>query len=95
MIDIFFIVLQLVAMGSLTYCYVPQIRKLYEDKNADALPIAFWGWLSIGLVANVLISLRSGLIGGGWSMFIIQVINGSLAIWVLVLVFIYQKRSRS
>lgn len=84
--------LQLIAMGAMTYCYVPQIRKLLKDKNADAQPFWFWFWLSIGLSANVLISLRSGLIGGGWTMFYVQLVNTTLAMWTLGLVYKYQRR---
>ena len=56
--------------------------------------VTYWAMLSIGLVANVYISYQSALIGGGWSMFAIQVVNSLMAIWTLGLVYKYQKSRR-
>lgn len=85
--------IQIIAMSMIGACYIPQIYKLIQTKNADSQAISFWVMLSIGLVANVYISYQSALIGGGWSMFVIQVVNSLLAIWTLGLVYKYQKVS--
>ena len=84
--------IQIIAMSMIGACYIPQIYKLIQTKNADSQAISFWVMLSIGLVANVYISYQSALIGGGWAMFVIQAINASLSIWTLGLVYEYQKR---
>ena len=84
-------VVQMIAMIMIGVCYIPQIYKLIQTKNADSQSITFWIMLSVGLVANVYISYQSALAGGGWSMFAIQVVNGLLSIWTTGLVYKYQK----
>lgn len=83
--------IQFIAMSMIGACYVPQLIKLYRTKNADSQSIAFWIMLSIGLLANVYIAYQSASIGGGWAMFVIQVVNTALALWTLLLVYVYQK----
>lgn len=83
---------QLIGMSALTFCYVPQIVNLYKTKSAEGQMVWFWRILSIGLAANVYISLFTGLSGGGWQMFILQSANTTLSVWTLILVEIYGRR---
>lgn len=85
---------QTVAMLAMTICYFPQIKDLYKSKDADGINVNFWRILTIGLYANVYISLNTGLDGGGWVMFIVQVMNSVLSTVTWFLVEKYQKESR-
>ncbi len=84
---------QAVAMFMIAACYAPQITKLIKTKNADSQSLAFWIMLSIGLLANVYISIQSALSGGGWAMVAIQVVNTAMSMWTMVLVYVYQKQA--
>ena len=84
-------VAQTVAMVAMTICYFPQIKQLYITKKADDMNVFFWRILTLGLLANVYISMKTGLAGGGWVMFVVQVMNTLLSTVTWVLVEIYQR----
>lgn len=84
--------LPMVATLFLTLCYVPQIVYIFKTKDVSSMSLAFWVMLNIAILLLTINALVIFIKFGTYGYLITEVLNGGLALAVLILVLKYRKK---